>query len=66
MLNARWKGGAPDGEKKPEALQAGQIRSFRIVKLDAEGKKIGRRDALRAVYCIVRYSRVGDRFRRRG
>ncbi len=31
----------------------------------AEGKKIGRRDAVRAVYCIVRYSRVGDRFRRR-
>ena len=40
MLNARWKGGAPSGERKPEALQAGQIRSFRIVKLDAEGKKI--------------------------
>ena len=32
----------------------------------AEGKKIGRRDAARAIYCIVRYSRVGDRFRRRG
>ena len=32
----------------------------------ADGKKIGRRDAVRAVYCIVRYSRVGDRFRRRG
>jgi glycosyltransferase involved in cell wall biosynthesis len=31
----------------------------------AEGKKIGRRDAARAVYCIVRYSRVGDRLRRR-
>ncbi len=31
----------------------------------AEGKKIGRRDAVRAVYCIVRYSRVGDHFRRR-
>jgi len=31
----------------------------------ADGKKIGRRDAARAVYCIVRYSRVGDRFRRR-
>jgi glycosyltransferase involved in cell wall biosynthesis len=30
----------------------------------AEGKKIGRRDAVRAVYCIVRYSRVGDRLRR--
>ena len=30
----------------------------------AEGKKIGKRDAIRAVYCIVRYSRVGDRLRR--
>ena len=30
----------------------------------AEGKKIGWRDAVRAVYCIVRYSKVGDRFRR--
>jgi glycosyltransferase involved in cell wall biosynthesis len=30
----------------------------------ADGKKIGARDALRAVYCIVRYSTVGDRFRR--
>jgi glycosyltransferase involved in cell wall biosynthesis len=30
----------------------------------ADGKKIGRRDAVRAVYCIVRYSRVGDRLRR--
>jgi glycosyltransferase involved in cell wall biosynthesis len=31
----------------------------------ADGKKIGRRDAVRALYCIVRYSRVGDRLRRR-
>jgi glycosyltransferase involved in cell wall biosynthesis len=31
----------------------------------ADGKKIGGRDAVRALYCIVRYSRVGDRFRRR-
>jgi glycosyltransferase involved in cell wall biosynthesis len=30
----------------------------------ADGKKIGGRDAVRAVYCIVRYSKVGDRFRR--
>jgi glycosyltransferase involved in cell wall biosynthesis len=30
----------------------------------ADGKKIGARDAIRAVYCIVRYSSVGDRFRR--
>jgi small subunit ribosomal protein S1 len=40
MLNARWKGGAPSGETKPEALQAGQIRSLRIVKLDADAMKI--------------------------
>jgi glycosyltransferase involved in cell wall biosynthesis len=31
----------------------------------ADGKKIGRRDAVRALYCIVRYSKVGDRVRRR-
>lgn len=31
----------------------------------ADGKKIGRRDAVRALYCIARYSRLGDRFRRR-
>jgi hypothetical protein len=31
----------------------------------ADGKKIGGRDAFRALYCIVRYSRVGDRIRRR-
>jgi glycosyltransferase involved in cell wall biosynthesis len=31
----------------------------------ADGKKIGRRDAARALYCILRYSKVGDRFRRR-
>ncbi|HSB87301.1 MAG TPA: glycosyltransferase family 2 protein [Ilumatobacteraceae bacterium] len=30
----------------------------------ADGKKIGRSDAVRAVYCIVRYSKLGDRLRR--
>jgi small subunit ribosomal protein S1 len=40
MLNARWKGGPAIGEKKPEEMRAGQIRSFRIVKLDADAKKI--------------------------
>jgi small subunit ribosomal protein S1 len=39
MLNAKWKGGA-SSEDKPEAVRAGQIRSFRIVKLDAAAKKI--------------------------
>jgi small subunit ribosomal protein S1 len=40
MLQARWKGGAPAGEVKPETVRAGQIRKFRIVKLDAAAKKI--------------------------
>ena len=40
MLQARWKGGAADGASKPEAVRAGQIRSFRIVKLDRDAKKI--------------------------
>jgi hypothetical protein len=26
-----------------------------------EGKKIGWRDGVRAIYCIVRYSKVGDK-----
>ncbi|MGH9156660.1 MAG: glycosyltransferase [Acidimicrobiales bacterium] len=30
----------------------------------AEGKKIGWRDGLRALYCVVRYSPVGERLRR--
>ena len=40
MLQARWKGGAPAGEAKPEAVRAGQIRKFRIAKLDQAAKKI--------------------------
>ncbi|MGO9336444.1 MAG: S1 RNA-binding domain-containing protein [Terracidiphilus sp.] len=40
LLSARWKGNAPAASAKPEALSAGQIRSFKIVKLDAETKKI--------------------------
>jgi small subunit ribosomal protein S1 len=40
MLQARWKSGAPSGEAKPEAARAGQIRKFRIAKLDAATKKI--------------------------
>jgi small subunit ribosomal protein S1 len=40
MLNAKWKGGPVNSEAKPEAARAGQIRSFRIVKLDAAAKKI--------------------------
>ena len=40
MLKARWKGGAAGSTTKPEAVRAGQIRSFRIAKLDQAGKKI--------------------------
>jgi small subunit ribosomal protein S1 len=40
MLQARWKSGAPAGEAKREAVRAGQIRKFRIVKVDAATKKI--------------------------
>ncbi|MBZ5510776.1 MAG: 30S ribosomal protein S1 [Acidobacteriia bacterium] len=42
MLNARWKGtSAPSkAASKAEAASAGQIRSFRIAKLDPAAKKI--------------------------
>ena len=41
MLNARWKTGSTAATAaKPEAARAGQIRSFRIVKLDADAKKL--------------------------
>ena len=40
MLQARWKSGAPADEAKPEAMRAGQIRKFRIAKLDPATKKI--------------------------
>jgi len=40
LLSARWKGNAPAASAKPEALSAGQIRTFKIVRLDAETKKI--------------------------
>ena len=39
MLQARWKGGTV-GETKPAPIAPGQIRQFRIVKLDAATKKI--------------------------
>ncbi len=39
MLHARWKGGA-QSKAEPEPVRAGQIRNFRIVKLDVAGKKI--------------------------
>jgi small subunit ribosomal protein S1 len=40
MLNAKWKGGGNADESKPEAVRTGQIRSFRISRLDPAAKKI--------------------------
>jgi small subunit ribosomal protein S1 len=40
MLQARWKSGPPAAEAKPEAARSGQIRKFRISRLDKETKKI--------------------------
>jgi small subunit ribosomal protein S1 len=40
MLQARWKSGPPAAESKPEAFRAGQIRKFRIAKIDLAAKKI--------------------------
>jgi small subunit ribosomal protein S1 len=40
MLQARWKGGAPAGGAKLEPIRSGQIRKFRIAKLDPAAKTI--------------------------
>ena len=46
MLASKWKGGgagassASDGASKADQVRTGQIRSFRISKLDAEKKRI--------------------------
>jgi len=40
MLQARWKGGTGGGLSTPEAVHAGQIRSFRVAKLDPATKNI--------------------------
>jgi len=40
MLKAHWKGGSAGGGSKPEEVRAGQIRSFRIAKLDRAAKRI--------------------------
>jgi len=40
MLQTRWKGGPSSSAPKREPLKTGQIRSFRIAKLDAAAKKI--------------------------
>jgi len=40
MLAARWKSGGAAESSKPEEIRAGQVRSFRITKLDPAAKKI--------------------------
>jgi small subunit ribosomal protein S1 len=40
MLQARWKGGTALAKPKAEPVRAGQVRSFRIAKLDPAAKKI--------------------------
>ncbi|MGD0736520.1 MAG: 30S ribosomal protein S1 [Terracidiphilus sp.] len=40
MLKDRWKGNTPAATNKPEPLAEGQIRTFKLTKLDAESKKI--------------------------
>jgi small subunit ribosomal protein S1 len=40
MLQAKWKSGASASESNPEGLRSGQVREFRIAKLDAAAKKI--------------------------
>jgi small subunit ribosomal protein S1 len=40
QLKSRWKGHAPAASAKPDAFSEGQIRSFKITKLDAEYRKI--------------------------
>ncbi|HVO78602.1 MAG TPA: 30S ribosomal protein S1, partial [Candidatus Bathyarchaeia archaeon] len=40
QLMARWKGGAAAGPAKPELLHTGQIRQFKIIRLDPESKLI--------------------------
>jgi small subunit ribosomal protein S1 len=40
MLNARWKTGAAPAGSKPEPLAVGQIRSFKLVKIDHEEQQV--------------------------
>jgi small subunit ribosomal protein S1 len=40
MLQARWKGSTPAPSSGPEPLQAGQVRTFKIIKLDPGTKNI--------------------------
>jgi hypothetical protein len=40
MLSAKWKQGPTAAAAQQEAPRAGQVRTFRILKLDQPGKKI--------------------------
>jgi small subunit ribosomal protein S1 len=40
MLKARWNGNAPAPSAQPEPLAEGQVRTFKIVRLEPEAKKI--------------------------
>jgi small subunit ribosomal protein S1 len=40
MLQARWKGNAPAADAAPEPLAEGQVRRFKITRLDAGSKQI--------------------------
>jgi small subunit ribosomal protein S1 len=40
MLNARWKGGAAPSGSRPEPLSVGQIRSFKLAKIDRDAQTI--------------------------
>jgi small subunit ribosomal protein S1 len=40
MLKARWKGGPSSGAASPQALQAGQIRSFKVGATAPDARKI--------------------------
>ena len=40
MLQAHWKGSTGAVAAKPEPAHAGQVRSFRITKLDQAARKI--------------------------
>jgi small subunit ribosomal protein S1 len=40
MLQARWKGGTVAESATPQEVRAGQVRSFRITKLDRPPNQI--------------------------
>ena len=40
MLAAKWKNGPSAAEAKPEAVKVGQIRSFKVTKIDRAAKRI--------------------------